>query len=786
MTDFTDPHGFETSEFNSPSAAYRPVYTWVWNAPVTEEIIDGQLDSMLSLGIDAFYILPEPNRFRPTFMSTAMRPEYLSDEFFTLVKYTVEAAKKRSMTMWLYDEGGWPSGNACGEVVREHPEYRRKKLVREMAEAGVALDGEDIVAAFSEDKTRLSLPYTPREGENIAVYRAVYTAGADLLCEDAVKRFISLTHEGYKRAVGSVKDAFVCTFTDEPSVIYPACLRDPEAFKARFGYDYADRLPELFSGGASSFKRDFCDFYSSEAARVYYGALREWCSENGVLSAGHLNGDDDPFAFRQHGGQLLRQLRMLDVPGVDVIWRQIFPGSGRSDLFPRFASSAAAQTGHSRSLSESFAVYGASLDFTQISYVLLAQAARGINVFNFMLFSQGNDLFEASQERPCFRPELPGSRFLPAVNDFAARLAYVSSIGRPANHAALYYPINAVWEGGDCSRTVGSFDRIARGLEAMYDNFDIVDDDFLRSAINKNGRLSGGLACYDTVYIPEEPAMPEDVRLLLLEFERRGGKIFYDIAISAPCLAVRPLIRSLRVSKRIAPDGDSVYIIYNESDSPAEAAVTFDEAQPAYELDLYTGEIFPAERVLALKLDSGEGKVFLFTSKILCVSERAVGGEEFFSSDDFSARRISRFSVGAEGISSVPVEEAAVHADNGSFAELFGADFSGEAVFETQLPERSCASLLTLEGIDIPCEVFAGDSSLGIRLRAPYAFTLPAGGECTLRVLAANTAAPAYAAFDAKNAFSTAEIGPYHERTLEYESSAPDVVVKLRASIKRL
>ena len=54
----------------------------------------------------------------------------------------------------------------------------------------------------------------------------------------------------------------------------------------------------------------------------------------------------------QGHGSLLKSMRALDVPGVDVIWRQICPETkvtvrnemnGCNGFFPRYASSAAAQ-----------------------------------------------------------------------------------------------------------------------------------------------------------------------------------------------------------------------------------------------------------------------------------------------------------------------------------------------------------------------------------------------------------------------------------------------------------
>ena len=106
---------FDIESFNSPDVSYAPVYVWVWNDICTREIIDVQLAEMQNLGIRAFYILPEPKNFRPASMPTNLTPDYLTSEYFELCVYAVEKGKLLGMNCWIYDEGGWPSGSACGK-----------------------------------------------------------------------------------------------------------------------------------------------------------------------------------------------------------------------------------------------------------------------------------------------------------------------------------------------------------------------------------------------------------------------------------------------------------------------------------------------------------------------------------------------------------------------------------------------------------------------------------------------------------------------------------------------
>ena len=75
-------------------------------------------------------------------------------------------------------------------------------------------------------------------------------------------------------------------------------------------------------------------------------------------------------------------------------------------FFPRFASSAARQQGHSIAMSESFAVYGAHVDQTLMRYAVNYQAVRGISLYNFMVMSYDKKTPMLHQYRPNFVKEI--------------------------------------------------------------------------------------------------------------------------------------------------------------------------------------------------------------------------------------------------------------------------------------------------------------------------------------------------------------------------------------------
>ena len=74
-TYYSDPRAFVPASFRTTDTMLGPVYSWVWDAPVTEEIIRSQIDDMADAGIKTFYVIPEPPEFRPNNMVTTMTPD---------------------------------------------------------------------------------------------------------------------------------------------------------------------------------------------------------------------------------------------------------------------------------------------------------------------------------------------------------------------------------------------------------------------------------------------------------------------------------------------------------------------------------------------------------------------------------------------------------------------------------------------------------------------------------------------------------------------------------------
>ena len=582
---------FSLSSFQNADTAFQPAYAWIWNDQIETGELRRRLEGMRRAGIRTVYVLPEPKNFRPETMRTFLEPDYLTDDFMRLVREAAEYALSLGMNVWMYDEGGWPSGGACGRTVETHPRMLRKALVPrdERLPAGQPYaPGADDVAAFTLESGALR---RVKSGEGFPEARALTVYGVQLgegwttdsLQDGIGKAFVEKTHERYTRFLGDLFDRIPFMFTDEPGTgRFPWPDGFAEKFLARFGYDLRDHLPALFnleedvSGADARAREDYRALQGELFRDNYMKPIHDWCRQNGVCSTGHLDIDHLTDGCMAHGyGTVLQALREFDVPGVDVIWRQIdFPRDGRlacsegNGFFERFASSAAAQTGGTLAVTESFGVYGASLTGELAHFVILHQLVRGINVFNFMCMSYTPHNALSLVERPEWVEEMPGFFHLRGLNDFTARASWLMQLGKPAARTALYFPARDIWAGGTRAKNaIARFEQLGQALERAQVDFDILDEEGLRMASRDGNALTLGLARYEAVLVPDGATLSDALREKLQNVDAPAKPV---LLCDGP---------TLRARARELPGGETLVLVFNESDQPLRANVQFPQAR---------------------------------------------------------------------------------------------------------------------------------------------------------------------------------------------------------------
>ena len=622
---------FNLNSFISPDVSYAPVYIWVWNDVCTREIIDSQLAEMQNLGIRAFYILPEPKKFRPDSMPTNLSPEYLSDEYSELCGYAFEQGKNLGMTCWIYDEGGWPSGSACGKVIKNHPEYARRTLevYEHNFSAGEVYKKTNpyVIATFINDCDMIAEGGVFEKDTAVTEYVAEKENGSypDLLNKNATDYFIEITHKKYPL------NNVTAVFTDEPKAPTDAFNNEiVQRYEAMYGESILPHLPLIMERATVTEENvhilhRWYDLCSHTFCENFLLPCKKWANENGFAFTGHLDKDHSPDGCMNGGGNfnLMRALRCFDIPGIDVIWRQIYPESKskiKNDMnayngfYPRYASSSAAQNGTKLAMSEVFGVAGPGLTYDMMRYTVGYQAVRGINIFNPFNFPLGRKGQLLAQELPIFTENQPYYRYLGQFNRYTERLSYISSLGERICETALYYPVSDFQGRLNAEMVAKEFDSLGRKLEDMTVDFDIVDDDVIQSAEITDGFVHIGRAKYKNIIIPEGAYIPESTQTALNNFIGCGGKVLYELSALKPVVEVDGV--GLRAMHRKAENAE-IFILFNESEECNNHRVSLPSSK-GYLIDLESGKLqhLQAENgVLNISLATGETAVVLLSDE---------------------------------------------------------------------------------------------------------------------------------------------------------------------------
>lgn len=335
-----------------------PGIFWYWNADPTPGGIRRQLEKIKEAGFVSVYLHPMPDSFRNDSFLSGMKCRYLGRKYFALARVMLEECKRLKIFMMLYDEGGWPSGGVLGQLVKKHPECKAKYLVR---------------------------------NENGKGYKEITEDIPDLLDSRTTECFIDMTYELYRREFGEEFGKTIRgIFTDEP---FWRC--EPGQDKVRIANGMSelmeknyhcsfetDILPYVFNGAGdhsevTEARRKYLNICSRLFTENYSMILADWCKRNHLDFEGHLNYEGDYFRTG-HMGDLIRQLSPFHVPGIDTIWRQIYPEGGKGN-FARLASSVAIRNRRREALCECFNVYGYFLTTPVMSWVANNLFVKGIN-----------------------------------------------------------------------------------------------------------------------------------------------------------------------------------------------------------------------------------------------------------------------------------------------------------------------------------------------------------------------------------------------------------------------
>ena len=546
----------------APENAQRSAPFWGWNSKLDPSELTVQIHDMKDKGLGGCFIHSREGLETP----------YLSCEWMDDVSCVAEAAKREDLELWIYDEDKWPSGSAGGKVAAAAPQqFTATALTLEVLpySAEFSQDGDDILQTYQAQLLGRELRSLGC-GDSLLVLRRERSrssewyngsAPSDNLNAEAVKTFLSLTHEQYKQRFSNLFGSTIRGFfTDEPNFCdfyssftpgrpwLPWTADFAEAFQARRGYSPIEYLPLLFFDGQHSamIRHDYWRTLSELFGERYMKQLYDWCQEQGLSLTGHMLYENDLGYNIRVCGAAMPQYRFLHCPGIDILGEQ-----SREYLTVRQCTSVANQYGRQSVISETYGCTGWEFDFEGQKWLGDWQFVLGVTrrCQHMMLYSIAG--CRKRDYPPVFNYQSSWWRYNRQMEDYFGRLSTCTTAGRPVRDILVLHPISSLWTKCACApdedlsrvdMNTGwsdrhitqlnvegdAYNRLAELLVRAHRDFDFGDETILAERGSAaGGVLTVGEAAYTTVIVPRVCSLFSSTLKLLEEYLRGGGQLIW-------------------------------------------------------------------------------------------------------------------------------------------------------------------------------------------------------------------------------------------------------------------
>lgn len=555
-------------EFQNPGREFRGTPFWSWNTKVESVDLEKQIEQFQEMGMGGFYMHTR----------VGLDTEYMGSVFMDCIKKAVQIAKDKGLYACLYDEDRWPSGYAGGKVTCR-PEYRSKNILitpyrkgtktytvsaaDSMASSSPQGNGKFLAAyyvALDEEGRLLSYERCKESAKEHAGEKLWYVyletahdnpwfnnqSYVDSLNPEAIRYFLEVTHEEYKKAVGEeFGKGIPSIFTDEPQFGRKSCLGTAhtdeeimlpftedftETFRAAYGEDLLDHIPELLwempDEKVSRFRYWYHDHVTERFAQAFSDQVGAWCEENGIRLAGHMMEEPTLQSQTQALGEVMRSLRGFSLPGIDMLC------DAREYTTAKQAESICHQYKKDGMVSELYGVTNWDFDFRRHKLQGDWQAALGIThrVHHLNWMSMGG---EAKRDYPAaIGFQSPWYKEYRLIEDHFARVNTVMRRGNPLVKIGVIHPVESCWLLFGPNQQTGQKrqeldKRFADVTEWLL--FNNLDFDYIAESLlpeQWDGRNVGEME-YEAIVIPGCLTLRRSTLSVLKEMKAAGKKILF-------------------------------------------------------------------------------------------------------------------------------------------------------------------------------------------------------------------------------------------------------------------
>ena len=594
---------FSDLSFQNPGACYRGAPFWSWNTLITKDMIDRQISEFKKMGMGGFHV----------HVRVGLKNQYLSDEFMELVRYCNEKARENGMLCWLYDEDRYSSGIAGGEVTKNvFFRARWLKLSVRRDEEMLESQGEFLERQKRNEKVRgcflraydivlesgylkkASIVEKDAEAEGTKWYLYVELAEespwcnnqtfVDTLKPEAIAAFIHITHEKYAKILQEDFGKSVpAIFTDEPHINglkLPGNTEDiqdirlpyteslPEIFGKAGGMDFFEAIPYIIwnCGSAESYPQRYHYYHTLSCmfTDAYCRQIGDWCEAHGLMSTGHLLGEDSLGGQSSNTGEAMRCYREFQLPGIDNLC------DNRDFVAAKQVSSIVHQYKKEGAMSEMYGVTQWDFDFEGYKLAGDWQAALGINVrVPHLAWASMNG--EAKRDYPAaIGWQSPWYEEFSYIENHFARVNYCLTRGKAVIHIGVLHPVESFWilngpgnqSEGRKKQLSDDFENLTKWLLTGGIDFDYIAES---SLADETALPEGGILCcrdmtYEAVIVPSCVTIRETTLEKLLRFSESGGTVYFvgETPEYVDCQKSGKLVRLINNSERIGMSRQAV------------------------------------------------------------------------------------------------------------------------------------------------------------------------------------------------------------------------------------
>jgi len=444
------------TDFRQPPMQFKSQPLWHMNGTLETAEIKRQLqDARHKSGFSGVAVLPVNHT----------RPDYLSEDYFARYEDILETCKSLGMKVIFYDDIGFPSGTAGGQLKRLYPEHvmcRLDMLAEDVTGpqawsrplpqgtpmAAVAMNVDTLERremSVSQDGKQIQWQ-VPAGTWRLMIFTCVRDGGpyVDYLSPEAVDAFFTLTYDKYyERFADHFGSTIKMTFFDDVGLRQASRRNWTPAFNAKFKKKY-NRSPALlypalwFDIGpdTAAARVALFGFRAELLSEGFPRRVQQWAAAHAVQSSGHAMGQYHPQPTFL-GGDHIKFYEHSDIPMIDSIH---YYGHGR----PGFKLTSSAACSYDRPLTtvEIYGNFRETFDADMLYRNGMELFARGANVFlpHGMWYNP-----KAVRIKPLisdFNPDIAAD--LAEYNDWVGRASLLLQGGRSVVDIGVLYPVAAM------------------------------------------------------------------------------------------------------------------------------------------------------------------------------------------------------------------------------------------------------------------------------------------------------------------------------------------------------